>query len=472
MKVKVPFVGPSYQARSLNADAQRAVNCYLEMDNTSQRVPMALYGTPGTVLKMTFPTSPVRACIFQGGYSWWLAGSVVYRVDSSFTPVAIGSIGTFTGEVGLASNGTQILIVDGSAGYIITVSTSIIAPIADIDFPNGVKRCTYQDGYFIVSGKSGSPSFWINQTAYDGATWDALDFASAEGSPDNTIGVISDHRELWLFGENSAEVWVNTGSTDFPFQRSGNTFIEHGCAAAGTVAKADNTVFWLGADDRGAGIVWRADGYTPMRISTHALEVKLANYTLSDAFAFTYQQEGHIFYVMTFPTSGATWVYDAATQQWHERVWRNPSTGALGRWRANCSVFAHGYHLVGDWQTGEVFALDFDAYTDNGAPILRLRASQTAEDKQQRLFFKSLQVDMETGVGTNTGQGSAPVMMLRYSNDGGHTWSNEKTATVGRIGEYTARCRFNRLGQGRNRVWEISMTDPVKFAVFGAVAEV
>jgi hypothetical protein len=393
-------------------------------------------------------------------------------VDSSFTPVAIGSIGTSYGEIGIASNGSQILIVDGSAGYIITVSTSSIASIADADFPNGVKRCTYQDGYFIVSGKSGSPSFWINQTSYDGATWDALDFASAEGSPDNTIGVISDHRELWLFGENSAEVWVNTGSSDFPFQRSGNTFIEHGCAAAGTIAKADNTVFWLGADDRGQGIVWRADGYTPMRISTHALEVSLSGYTLSDAFAFTYQQEGHIFYVLTFPTSGATWVFDAATQQWHERVWRNANTGVLGRWRANCSVFAHGYHLVGDWETGEVFALDLDTYTDNSAPILRLRAAQTAEDKQDRLFFSSLQVDMETGVGTPTGQGLNPQLVLRWSNDGGHTWSNEKMVSIGKTGEYSARAKFNRLGHGRNRVWEISMTDPVKFSIFGAVAEV
>ena len=472
MKVKVPFVGGSYQARSLNADAQRAVNCYVEMDNASPRAPVALYGTPGTVLKMTFPTSPVRACISQGGYSWWLAGAVVYRIDSSFNQVVVGSVGTSTGEVGITSNGSQILIVDGAAGYIVTVATSALTTIADSDFPNGVKRCTYQDGYFIVSGKSGSPSFWINTTAYDGATWDALDFASAEGSPDNTIGIISDHRELWLFGENSAEVWVNTGSTDFPFQRSGNTFIEHGCAAAGTVAKADNTVFWLGADDRGQGIVWRADGYTPMRISTHALEAELAGYTLSDAFAFTYQQEGHIFYVLTFPTSGATWVFDAATQQWHERVWRDASTGVLGRWRANCSVFAHGYHLVGDWETGQVFALDLDTYTDNGNPILRLRAAQTMEQLQERLFFSSLQVDMETGVGTNTGQGLSPVLMLRYSNDGGHTWSNQKTVSVGKTGEYSARAKFNRLGTGRNRVWEISMTDPVKFAVFGAVAEV
>jgi hypothetical protein len=128
--------------------------------------------------------------------------------------------------------------------------------------------------------------------------------------------------------------------------------------------------------------------------------------------------------------------------------------------------------LVGDWETGEVFALDLDTYTDNSAPILRLRAAQTAEDKQDRLFFSSLQVDMETGVGTPTGQGLNPQLVLRWSNDGGHTWSNEKMVSIGKTGEYSARAKFNRLGHGRNRVWEISMTDPVKFSIFGAVAEV
>jgi len=467
-KIRVPLVGPAYESRSSNADAQRAVNCYLEMDSSSPRAPMALYGTPGTILRFTLPTYPVRSCITQDTYSYWIAGNTVYRVNSSYAYTALGTIGTSSGELGIASNGQQILIVDGSAGYLVTTSTGVLSTITDPDFPNGVKRATYQDGYFIVSAKTGSPSFWINTTAYDGAAWDALDFASAEGAPDNTIGIISDHRELWLFGDQSAEVWVNTGSTDFPFQRSGNTFIEHGCAAGGTVAKADNTVFWLGADDKGHGIVWRANGYTPMRISTHALEFAMGSYTLSDAFAFTYQQEGHIFYVLTFPTNGATWVYDAATQQWHERAWRNPSTGDLGRWRANCSCF-FGEHLVGDWETGKVYALDLNTFTDNGDPLIRIRASQTAENLQERIFFASLQIDMETGVGLSSGQGSDPQLMLRWSNDGGHTWSSQKTASIGKIGEYGNRALFRRLGQGRNRVWEISLSDPVKFAVIGAV---
>lgn len=471
MRTKLPFVGPSYQARSLNTDAQRTLNCYVELDNASPRAPIALYGTPGLVRRLTLPTAPVRFGIKEGAFSWWVAGNTVYRVDGAYNQVAIGTISTYTGEVDMVSNGAQILIVDGMHGWLIDVKESTLVQITDDGFPNGVTRAAYQDGFFLVTG-DGSGKFYINQTPYDGSQWNGLDFASAEGSPDNTVGVISDHREVWLFGGLSAEVWVNTGSSDMPFQRSGNVFIEHGCAAAGTVAKADNTVFWLGGDDKGAGIVWRADGYTPVRISTHAVERAIESYsTITDARAFTYQQEGHIFYVLTFPTTGATWCYDAATQLWHERAWRDPNTGRLTRWRPSCHVYANGEHLVGDFETGALYALDLDTYADDGAPILRQRRTTATEAMQQRMFYSSLQVDMETGVGVDNGQGAAPLLMLRYSNDGGHTWSPERTATVGAAGQYGARAKFTRLGSGRNRVWEISMTDPVKFAVFSAVVD-
>ena len=471
MSVNIPFCGPSYQARSMNADAQQTLNCYVEMDSASPRAPLALYGTPGLNLEATLPQSPVRGVVAEGGLTWWIAYDSVYRVDGGANITLLGKISSRYGEVGMVSNGTQILIVDGVGGYLINVPAATLTKIDDVDFPNGVRRCTFQDGYFIVTGLPGSQSFYINSAPFDGGNWDALDFASAEGATDNTVGIISDHRELWLFGPLSAEVWVNTGSTDFPFQRSGNTFIEHGCVAAGTIAKADNAVFWLGSDERGSGIVWRANGYTPQRISTHATEAAFAKYTLTDAFAFAYEQEGHAFYVLTFPTSNKTWVYDAATQLWHERAWREPLTGVLHRWRPSCYVFAYGALLVGDYESGKIYSLKLDVYLDNGVPILRRRRAMTTAILQNRVFYSSLQVDMETGVGTATGQGADPQLMLRFSNDGGHTWSNEKLATVGKVGQYGARAKYNRLGAGRNRVWEISMTDPVKFAVIGAVVD-
>jgi len=462
--VKIAFVGPAYQARSLNADAQRAVNVYLEMDNASPRAPVALYGTPGTVLRFGFGDAPVRGCIVQGVYSYWVAGSSVYRVDNGYTATLLGTIGTATGQVGMASNGTEVLIVDGVGGWIAT--SSALTEIVDVDFPAGVTRCAFQDGYFIVTG-DGSQKFYINESINSGTNWNGTEFASAEGSPDNTVGVISDHRELWLFGSGATEVWVNTGNADFPFERSGNTFIEHGCAAAGTVAKLDNTVFWLGQDDRGGLVVWKAQGYTPSRISTHAIEHAIQGYgTFSDAFSYTYQQEGHAFYVLTFPTADKTWCYDVATGVWHERAWRDPDLNTLHRHRSNCHCYFDGKHLVGDFESGNVYEFDLDTNTDNGEAILRLRATQTLDAPgANRVFYEYLQVDMESGVGSVT---LDPQLMLRYSNDGGHTWSNIKTKGIGKSGEYGKRVRFGPSGAGRNRVWEISMTDDAKFAVIGA----
>lgn len=470
MRAKIPFVGSSYQARSLNASAQRTVNCYVEYDQSSPRAPVALYGTPGTERRYQ-GTGATRGGVAEAGSTWWVIGQQVHQLSSSYEGVVIGTLDTLEGEVGMASNGAQILIVDGMAGWLIDVRTRSLIRITDDSFPNGVKRAAYQDGFFLVTGDN-SGKFYINETPNDGLEWNGLDFASAEGSPDNTIGIISDHREVWLFGERSAEVWSNTGNPDFPFQRSSGVFIEHGCAAGGSVAKADNTVFWLGADDKGAGIVWRADGYTPIRISTHGMERVLSKYPrLDDAIAMTYQQEGHIWYVLTFPSADATWCYDAATKEWHEREWMDPADGTTHRWRPNCMVFANGEHLAGEFDEGVISAVALDLYTDNGGPIKRLRATSAQENMQGRVFYTALQVDMETGVGVEVGQGVNPQLVLRYSNDGGHTWSNEKTAALGKVGEYGARARFTRLGSGRNRVWEISCADPVKWAVFGAVLD-
>lgn len=451
----------------MNASAQRAVNCYLEAG--ADGAENALYGTPGTVLRVTLGSGPIRGGIVAGGYSWFVSGSEVYRLSSTYVSTLCGTISTSSGPVSLAANDSQVLIVDGVTGYIVDMPTAVCAVITDPDFPNGVTQATYQDGFFIVAG-NGSGQFFINETPNNGNIWNGLDFSSAEGSPDNTISIISSHRELWLIGTDSAEIWINTGNADFPFERSGNVFIEHGCAAAFTLDKIDNTVFWLGADTRGAGTIWRANGYTPQRISTHAIEYAIGQYSrIDDAFAFTYQEEGHLFYVLTFPSGNETWVYDAATNEWHQRAWFNSADGSLNRWRPSCHVFSGGKHLVGDFENGNIYSLEIDVNTDNGGVLKRVRTAATVSSQQLRQFFSMLQVVMETGVGDLVS--TDPQLILRFSDDNGHSWSNEKTCSVGKIGEYSKRAIFRRLGCGRNRVWEISMTDPVKFAVIGALVE-
>jgi hypothetical protein len=471
--VKIPFVAASALARSRSANCQRTVNCYVELDNSSPRVPVALYGTPGLTLRVTLGTSPCRGAIQMGSLTFWVAGSAVYKMTSGYVATSLGTIGTSTGRVGLATNGTEVLIVDGHKGWLATSSS--LTEVTDADFPDGVTVCACQDGFFVVWG-NGTQRFYWNETPNTGADWNGLDFASVEGSPDNLVGGISDHREMWFVGSDSTEVFVNTGD-DPLFARSGNGIMQQGTPAPWTVCSFDNSVVWLSASKEGQGMVLRSQGGNPVRFSDHALEEAISGYSsISDAFAYSYQIKGHSFYVLTFPTGNATWVYDAATQTWHQWMYRDPTDNTEHRHRSVCHAFNGTKHLVGDWETGKVYSLEMDVYTDNGDPIRRIRTTQSLNKSGKCLFFSNLIVDMEVGVGLATGQGSDPQIMLRYSNDDGRSWSEEKMAGIGAVGEYDKVVKFGgslgRTKRGKGRVWELSISDPVKFALFGADADV
>lgn len=466
-RFKFPIVGQSYVARSLNYSAERSVNCYPEIGKDGQL--SALYGTPGTELKFTCGIGPIRGSIVAGGVIWVVSGHELYTIDSDYLIINRGLLTTHLGTVWMASNTEQVIIIDGHQGYVANLLTYAFQPIDDPEFPNGVTQVTYLDGYFIVTG-DGSGKFYINESPNDGLNWNGTDFATAEGSPDSTVAIIANHRELWIFGTESIEVWVNTGNSSFPFERSTNVFIEHGISAPRSIDQLDNTLFWLGSDERGGRVIYKANGYVPVRISTHAIEYALDRYeTVEDAFSFSYQQEGHYFYVITFPSGDETWVYDVSTGGWHQRARFDANIGSLHAWNASFHVYFGGEHFVGDLNTGQIYRLSLDIYTDNYSPIKRIRSTSDINDRQLLQFFSMFQVQMQTGVGTI--ECPNPMMMLRYSNDSGHTWSYESTSPIGRSGVYDGRAIWWRLGSGRNRVWEISMTDPVKFAVLGAVLE-
>jgi hypothetical protein len=370
----------------------------------------------------------------------------------------------------MVDNGTQIFIAANPDGFIYNTSTSVFNPISDPDFPGAV-NVGFIDGYFVFN-EPNSQRFWVT-SLYDGTAIDPLDFASAEGSPDNLVGLIVDHREVWLFGQTSVEVWYDAGTADFPLARIQGAFNEIGCAAPYSIAKLDNGVFWLGADARGRGIVYRANGYTGSRISTHAVEWQIQQYgNLSDAIGYTYQQDGHSFYVLIFPDANTTWVYDVSTQVWHERA--GFVDGEFTRHRSNCQLSFNNEIIVGDYENGNLYAFDLDVYADNGSIqrwLRSWRALPTGQNDLKRTAQHSLQLDCETGVGILSGQGENPQVMLRWSDDGGHTWSNEHWRYMGAIGNYGARTIWRRLGMTmkiRDRVYEISGTDPVKIAIMGA----
>ncbi len=467
--MKTPILGSTYVARSVNAADARMVNLFPEIVPEGGKEPAFLMRAPGLRLLATLGFGPIRGLWSYGGYGYAVSGNSLYKIDSSYTSTLIGTIAG-TGPVSMADNGTQLFVAANGPSYIYNATTNAFQQITDPDFPGAV-TVGFLDGYFVFN-EPNSQKVWVT-SLLDGLSVDPLDFASAEGSPDGLVALIVDHREAWLFGTNSVEVWYDAGNVAFPLQRIQGAFNEIGCVAPYSVAKLDNSIFWLGADARGRGIVYRANGYTGVRVSTHAIEWQIQQYgNLSDAIGYTYQQDGHSFYVLIFPTANTTWVYDAATQAWHERAgWSN---GSFTRHRSNCQMAFNSEVIVGDFENGNIYAFDLDDYSDNGQIqkwLRSWRALPTGQNNLKRTAHHSLQLDVESGVGLNVGQGSDPEVMLRWSDDGGHTWSNYHTAKIGKIGEYYRRVFWRRLGMTlklRDRVYELSMTDPVKTAIMGA----
>jgi len=503
--MKTPILGSAYVARSVNAADNRMVNLFPEIIPEGGKEPAFLNRAPGLKFLATIGDGPVRGLwVLKADptRAFVVSGDKFYEINSSYTATLRGTV-SGTGPVSMVDNGTQIFIATNPNGYIFNTSTNVFAQITDPDFPGAV-TVAYLDGYFIFNPPN-SQRFYLT-ALLDGTSVDPLDFASAEGSSDGLVSLIVDHRELWLFGTDSIEVWYDAGLSDFPFVRIQGAFNELGCAAPYSVAKLDNGLFWLGSDARGKGIVYRAEGYTGKRMSTHAVEWQIQQYgDISDAIGYTYQQDGHAFYVLIFPSANTTWVFDVATQAWHERA--GFVNGDFTRHRSNCQMAYNNKVIVGDYQNGNIYSFDLDVYADNGQIqkwLRSWRALPTGQNNLKRTTQHSMQLDCETGVGltgdtieetiylftendeyliTESGdylisdeltpitQGSDPQAMLRFSDDGGHTWSNEHWKSLGKIGVYQKRAIWRRLGMTlklRDRVYEVSGTDPVKIAIVGA----
>jgi hypothetical protein len=541
--MKTPIFGQTYVARSVNAADNRMVNLFPEVLIDGKEAGY-LNRAPGLEFLQSVGTGPIRglwAHQTNGSDFYVVSGQEVYKLTGLYaTPTLLGTI-SGTGPVSIADNGNQIFFACNPKSYIYTEVTNVFQEITDPDFPGAV-TVSYLDTYFVFN-EPNSQRIWVT-SLLDGTQIDPLDFASAEGSPDGVVGVISDHRELWVFGSDSVEVWYNAGLADFPLTRIQGAFNEIGCVAPFSIAKLDNGLFWLGTDARGQGIVYRANGYTGQRISTHAIEWQIQQYgNISDAIAYTYQQDGHAFYVLTFPSGNATWVFDVATQAWHERAgWENEE---FARHRSNCQCNFGGNIIVGDYENGNIYKFNLDVYADYTTEqkwLRSWRALPTGQNNLKRTAQHSLQLDAETGVGLNlypayasedlatedgkiivaefvqgflatetnieltteandqfeslvtinwpepypngyalitnsypAAPGYDPQVMLRWSDDGGHTWSNEHWKSMGRIGNYGTRTIWRRLGMTtklRDRVYEVSGTDPVKIAIIGAELEI
>lgn len=500
------FVGPTYNLKSKNVDSQRCVNLYPEVieSGTGKEAEVAyLKSTDGLRLFLEIGTGPIR-CIHTDsfGTTFVVSGSEVYKINELFFPVyskAAVKLGNIDGSgpvIAASSDPGEdritVFATGGVQNYLYlkpAIGPESFGSYADFGYPpiSGATHVAFIDSYLVFSVPN-TNLFYVSDP--NAPLVDPLSFASAEGSPDKINGIIAANRELWIFNEQSIEVWANTGNADFPFQRISGGFIELGCIAKYSICKNKGVIFWLGQN----GSVYMTQGLTPKRISTHAIEQKIQTaLDIKSGVGFAYEKDGHQFYVLNF--NEFTLAYDTATGLWHERAYTNE--GALERHRANFYAyydkfeniegavsaasgelnaqagFAYSRHYVGDYESNKVYVLDSDYYLDDQQMITRLRRSPHVSTGLTNAFHHSLQIDMETGVGLDgIQQGTDPQAMLIFSDDGGHTWSNEKWASIGKIGARYTRVIWRRLGRSRDRIYEVRITDPVPVTIIGAQIEV
>lgn len=466
------FIGGSYESQSPLAASERTVNFYVErLESPGAKNRAALYPSPGLRSFVTVTDSPVRALAgAPGGRAFALVAGTLYEIFANGTATSRATIGA---DVRLATishngpNGGQLFITSANQGFVYTLATNTLTPVLS----SGARMGAMLDGYFVALDDQAS-KFRISK-AFDGLVWDATQVAQRSLMPDPWIAMRVFNREIWLFGEQTTEVWYNTGQAPFPFAPRPGALIQTGIAAPWSAAVVGDTLCWLARSAEGQGMVVAARGYTPQRISTHAVELAIRRYSrIDDAEAFGYEQDGHRFYVLNFPTAEATWVFDLATGLWSERGRWLPALGRYTTWAPRVYGFLFGKRLVGLRDSGAIAELDPTVSTEaDGSVIRRIRRAPGILREHQWLFYPKLELYLEPGLGV---PGQDPQVTLAWSDDGGKTWSPQLRATVsaGATGRYQTRVVWRRLGRSRDRVFEFEMSDAIPWRVIDAYVDV
>jgi len=491
--MRLPLIGGSYVARSRIANAQRCVNYFPEINREDSPVPLTYYQRPGLrqLVQDGANINPVR-CIYRAsnGQGFAVIGVKVYYVSSGFVLTHLGDLTVFgTGPCRMIDNGTTILLVDGSTfGYTIVLATHAFAQINDPTGSfNGANTVGFLDT-FVVWNEPGTIDF--GSTLSNSLTFDALYFAGKIGYPDPLQALSVNRREILLLGALKSEIWYNSGGATFPFAILPGVYIEQGCAATYSVGTIDIETIWLSRDLRGHGMIVSLKAYNLKRISNHALELAIQKMpNISDAFAYTYQIEGHSFYVITFPSGNQTWACDMSLVEkpelaWHQRCWTD-ANGGLNRERLMSHAFLYGKNVGGDWQNGKIYELDQDYYFDDASgvgldPITCIKGfphnfqgidplvGGMAPSDNRRMIYRNFQADIEVGDIPLNSDGSTPQVTLRVSRDRGKTFDTVGLQSMGNPGQYETAPQWLNLGLARDMVFELSHSLPGPAALNGA----
>ncbi len=456
--MELPF--HSYRLRSKKAAQTRLLNCFASVVPPEGRSPILIQGIAGNTPFANIASSPQRAGIAFNGVLYAIAGNSFLRIASNGATTTLGSVNGI-GAVDIAKNTSQVAILIEPDLWVFDGST--LTQVTDGDFTSrGARRMAVLDNYGgFVEPSSGR--FFICDLN-DFTVYDALDFATAEGAPDNLLSIESNNRQFVLFGEESIELWDDTGREGFPFERSPNGFVECGCGAAYSTCSIDNTCYWIDQDR----IARRLEGNIARRVSQDGVEQAWQDYsTIADARSYAYVHDGHTFVVFTFPTAGATWVYDINTQEWHER-----KSYGHDEWRASWVAKCYDKTLVGDTESGNIAQLDASSHAEWGNTLVREATSGVIRDKGRWIHHDRLELDLDVGNAPLMGQGSAPEIMLDVSDDGGVTFRARSNRSLGATGKYRTRVQWDRGARSRERVYRFRVSDPVPFVVTASTLNV
>ena len=443
----------SYQLVSRPASGALLMNCYAEKLPDDAKTPFLVQRTAGISTLTTVGNGPIYAMHYAFGLLWVVSGTNVYYGSSATgTFTDVGSIGPISSTgIDIDSNDTHVVIVNQPFGWVVDDLTKSLQQITDVDFL-GASDVEFVDNFLLFLEPESAVFYGADLGS--ALSFDALNFATAEGAPDNLVGMKVDHRQVVLFGAKTIEIWENTGASGFPFERAINGFVEIGCLSGRSIAKQDNSLFWL-ADDY---TIRRLDGATPVRVSTHAIEQSIVRATISACRSFSYSQGGHLFYVITFPE--VTWVYDCTTGKWHNR-----STYGYDYWTAGCHAQAFGLEIVGHTDAATIGTLDPDVYTEWGGTQRAAWQYQTIYAEDRRVILDRVAVVLEYGVGTTSGQGSDPQLMMDISFDGGMTFDSLPNKSIGPLGNYQYEVDWERCGSAKQITLRGAVSDPVRVAI-------
>lgn len=483
------FCGPTYAVASLNADAQRCINWYVENNESGEgKSSRILLPTPGLSIFANIPGAQNRGEYTINGRTFSVVDAQLYEALANGTSNALGAVANDGNLVTMAANPQQLAVASAGKLYVFylrTVGPNLAGTFVQVPantFPGPVSQILYLDS-FGVAVIASTEQYFVS-SALDFTTWPGANTTIISTFPDNVLSAIVDHRELYLLGGKASEVDYDAGTSPVPLATAPGGFIEQGCGAQAATVQLDNSIFWIGSrNDLGNGIAWRSNGYSPQRVSNHAVENAWQSYaTIADARAFPIQIGGHSWWWIVFPTGQAGWVYDAATGMWFETGFWFAQAGIYQAPLPQCHTFAFGKHLVGDRQSGKIYQMSlptvtgggWNFVTDNNNAIRRLRRAPHISTEAQWIYHNRLQVDVESGVSPQpplrdgAGNPRDPMLTLKYSDDGGHTWSSGRDVGFGQPGKFRTRAIWRRLGRSRDRVYELTCSDPVPVRIIDA----